>query len=354
VTPYYDHAGITLYHGDCREILPELGQQFQTVLTDPPYGKVRGDFDQAWTNRRAMLADVTQWRDAIVDRMTANATLWWFAWPSLAGMIEAHIAEKLNPLAHVVWKKPSAFVHKYHAEDARSPVPETERILMFEQYGADSWALGETGYAHKCDEARGSVFEPLRAYLDGERQRAGISVTEIEQQLKTSGTGRKTGANHWYQRVQWQLPTESCYLWLRGLLGSEFLRREYEDLRREYEDLRREYEDLRREYEDLRREYEDLRRYFAMKTGQPKTDIWEFPIATADERLGHPTPKPLALIRFMVDISARPGSTILDPFAGSGTTLVAAKLEGRKAIGIEINERYCEIAASRLAQGVLF
>ena len=68
---------------------------------------------------------------------------------------------------------------------------------------------------------------------------------------------------------------------------------------------------------------------------------------------GHPAEKPVGLMRFCIKHGASPDGAIVDPFMGSGTTLVAAKLEGRKAIGIEMEEKYCEVAARRLQQGVL-
>jgi site-specific DNA-methyltransferase (adenine-specific) len=67
----------------------------------------------------------------------------------------------------------------------------------------------------------------------------------------------------------------------------------------------------------------------------------------------HPTVKPLALMRYLVRLVLPPGGVLLDPFAGSGTTGLAAIAEGRKAILIEREERYCEIAARRMAQQVL-
>lgn len=67
----------------------------------------------------------------------------------------------------------------------------------------------------------------------------------------------------------------------------------------------------------------------------------------------HPCPKPLDFTCWLVDKASMPGETVLDPFMGSGTTLRAAKDLGRRAIGIEIEERYCDIAAKRMAQMVL-
>ena len=67
----------------------------------------------------------------------------------------------------------------------------------------------------------------------------------------------------------------------------------------------------------------------------------------------HPTEKPLPLLRMLIAYAWPPGGLVLDPFAGSGSTLDAARLSGRRAVGVEAREDYAEKAARRLSQGIL-
>lgn len=72
------------------------------------------------------------------------------------------------------------------------------------------------------------------------------------------------------------------------------------------------------------------------------------PVRSMHGRASHPTEKPVGLLDPLIRYACPPGGTVLDPFAGSGSTAAAARLTGRKAILIEADERYCEIAANRL------
>ena len=82
--------------------------------------------------------------------------------------------------------------------------------------------------------------------------------------------------------------------------------------------------------------------------------LWNGMMRAGTDTLQHPTQKPVALMRWCLSTRWTDTGDVLDPFMGSGTTLRAAKDLGRRAIGIEIEERYCEIAAKRLGQRVLF
>ncbi len=90
--------------------------------------------------------------------------------------------------------------------------------------------------------------------------------------------------------------------------------------------------------------------YGGEKKGVPLSDVWEIPFLNpkAKERTGYPTQKPVLLLERIIEISTSAGDLVLDPFCGSGTTLVAAKLLGRRCIGIDSSQEAVALTLSRL------
>ena len=84
------------------------------------------------------------------------------------------------------------------------------------------------------------------------------------------------------------------------------------------------------------------------------TTVWSEPVIPTWSHRWHKNEKPLALMKRLIALLCAPGDRLVDPFMGSGTTLRAAKDLGVRAVGVDINERYCDVAARRLAQEVLF
>ncbi len=82
----------------------------------------------------------------------------------------------------------------------------------------------------------------------------------------------------------------------------------------------------------------------------PGSDVFNFPLMVDPMAEGHPWPKPLNLMKYLIERWSKPGDTIFDPFMGSGTTGVAAMLTGRKFKGVELNPEYFAIAKARITK----
>lgn len=82
--------------------------------------------------------------------------------------------------------------------------------------------------------------------------------------------------------------------------------------------------------------------------------LWNGMLRAGKDQIEHPTQKPTALVTWCLSLPWTPAGTVLDPYMGSGSTIEAAKLTGRQAVGIELEPAYCEVAARRLRQEVLF
>ncbi len=240
--PYYSDDSVTIYHGDCREVLPCL-RDVDLVFTSPPY-----------------------------NLGTTNGG------PS--GMHAGSLAAR--------------DLHEgYGAHDDAMPQPEYDAWQTAVVH--DLWQTlsndGAIFYNHKPRVQGGVLFLPTTYGL-------GLPLRQVI--VWDRGTGLNFSESFFLPKSEWIVVWAKTAWRLLDRAASE------------------------------------------------RGDVWR----VSPETLGdHPAPFPLSLARRVV--ASTSAHLVLDPFAGSGTTLRAAKDLGRKAIGVEIEERYCEIAARRCSQEVL-
>lgn len=232
--PYYEHGGITIYHGDCLEIMPLLPEAgFGAIYSDPPFTAAGGA-----TNGRVLDADdqfFSHWFADVVRemrRLSAPTSAWFL---------------------HCDWRTVGAF------QRAIVKASRNTRTQAFRLQQVLYWNRGHMGM----------------------------------------GT-----------------PFRNCMEMIAFVRGP---------------------------------------RWSQESSGMPRNVLThlDFPWPYTGRVSGHGAEKPVALIAHLIGLTVPRDETILDPFVGSGSTLLAARSLGYRAIGIEIEEKYCEIAAKRLAQEVL-
>ena len=361
IDPYYQSKAVTLYKGDCRAVLREIAPaSVALLLTDPPYGiSVESDqFADAATDWDK--GDQTELIDAMLaearPRMKPNGAFYVFGHPGqFMNARNQYTRAGFMPLQELVWVKSAdgrlpnqSRVNKQNPEALRTYFPETERILFGEVMatGRTEEKDAERVWHLREEKEHDAKMRPLVEYFKTELAKTTLTVADVCRLMKAR-TGKGPICGHYFSGHQFVLPTEEMYGHLRAILNAH-LRPEFSRVRtRDFAAQRRDYSSLKAEWENLRVQWESLRR---PHSAQPRTksDVLRYDVVPIAARCGHPCEKPVDLLADLIKTSTRPGDLVLDCFAGSGATGIAAKRTGRRCVLIEQEESYCRIIRRRL------
>ena len=342
---------IDLRQGDCLQILRQIpDQSVDLVIADPPYniGVQTTVNNKKITNRWDKIDGYVDWFVQWINECTrvlkSNGVLyfWHNDMAQIAQLMEAiRTRTSLAFVSFCIWDKGDG----YRAKSWKNRKPDgdsalrswfniCEYCLHFFNAPADAEkAWRKTGLDRI--NSNPNCYRPIKDWYQSELVRLGISEKEIARKY-TEVTGKKPYMlRHYFQDSQFAIPTKAVWESVYVPLG---FGKEYESLRAEYESLRAEYESLRAEYESLR----NVHNVDAMHC-----NIWHVPPIPSQNRY-HTCQKPVELLSRLIRVSSREGATVLDPFMGSGSTGVACVQEGRNFIGIELDEKYVQIARERI------
>ena len=261
--PYYSDDAVTIYHGDCREVLPNL-RGVSGVVTSPPYAEQRaalyggipeGEYDQF----------SVAWMSAALPSLLPGASV------------------LINIREHVKNGEMSDYVHRTRMAIRSAGWIECDELIWVKPDGPP---LGNPNRLRRS-------WERI-LWFSRDRQPTSYPLANGRESSRLGFQGGRASE-----------------AWVNGMSDG-------------------------------------------LKSGRSRSaDYCVVSVGDRPSSIEHPAVYPEKLAAWMFRTITADGETIVDPFMGSGSTLVAAKYGGRKAIGIELSERYCEIAARRMAQEVL-
>jgi len=300
-------------NGDSVALLRLLpAQSVSLILTDPPYHSTKKDNiygDTAFAKDQHYLDWMAEYAREWRRVLKPNGSLFCFCATAMSARLEVMLSEYFNVLSHVVWTKPNdpgfdGWKGKMKKEALRQWYPHSERIL-FAEPAVDG-------------NLRRSTFADMLRHC---RKQAGLSMHEL-----TAIIGAHGKVNHGGAVSNWEsgrnIPSREQYRKMRKAL-------------------------LATGKVASMPPYEDAIRFFRTDAKKEFTDVWTFP-SVRPYKGKHPAEKPAALLEHAIEATTSPGDIVLDCFAGSGSTALAALKLRRRAVVMEIEKKWTDTISDRI------
>ena len=330
----FENGRYKLYQGDCLEIMKDIpNKTIDLVLIDPPYNIGKDKWDK-WDTVEEYVEFMGKVFLEIQRVLKDNGSFYFFHNDFLQIVeLQNYINKNTNFVFRqlITWNKIHEDFKNYGYVQQRLSIDMMRNYYNgFTEYCLYYTFQDESGLDKVMLDTNN--FKTLRDYFKYIQIEIGLNKKQIIDKI-----GQRADHCFRHSSSQWDLPTEETYNELINIFNID----KYEGFKT-YEELRQEYEELRQEYEELRYTFNTAR---VKEDLRANSNVWLYPPA---KKQGHITPKPTEMLENIIKHSTNKDDIVLDCFMGSGSTGVACLNTNRNFIGIELDEKYFNIAVERL------
>lgn len=307
------------------------GQKAKLLHADPPYGMGKekdGVINDNLYKEKLDAFQMAWWREFrphLKDNASAyiwgnSEDLWrlWFA----SGLGNS---ERLTFRNDILWKQEGVSWGKDGMANLRQYANMGEHCLFF--------MLGEQGFNNNADNYW-EGWDFVVNYLKKEKEKSGLSIKDFK---RIAGHSENSGC-HWFDKSQWNMPTKEVYQSWQNYMKEN-----------NNNSFKKDYDELKKNYDELKKEFYSTRSYFDSGHEQ-MSDVWEYDRVKGEERQGHATPKPVKMMERVMKSSLPKGGLCIEPFGGSGSTLMGAEKTNRICYTMELDPKYIDVIIKRWEQ----